>query len=163
MKRLLPIILCALMLLGCAAMNNPAEHERFTIDLPEGWERVDNSGVVCYAKGGNPVRSSNITFYATDKNYYFDKFTLEDYAAHVNTYSQYEQISAVEMKEVKVDGWNAHRVVYSAVVDQADVTIVMYAIDADMTYMFTLLQMNGEAYTDAFDEAMKTIEIHNKN
>lgn len=163
MKRIFLILLSILSILflcGCASHNQAYEHERFTLVLPDGWSRVDTDGVVCFAKNGSPVRSSSIVFYATEKNYYFDTFEFEDYAAHINTYSQYEQISANDFSKLKIDGWNAHRVTYNAVVDQSPVVITMYSIDADMTYIFALMEVEGETYQSEFDDAMSNIKIH---
>lgn len=162
MKRYVLLILCLMLFLGCSSSKDAFNHERFSLVLPEGWERCDEPGVVCFALDGSAVHASNITFYATDKNYYFDRFSQNDYSEYLNAYAQYEQIAVTSFDKLKIDGWAAHRVTYSATVDQAEVTLVVYVIDADMSYIFTLLQVEGESYIDFFDKAMSNVEIHTK-
>ncbi|MDO4543675.1 MAG: hypothetical protein Q4C01_03895 [Clostridia bacterium] len=161
MKRTLAVvlILCLLSALGCSGNSEAYRHERFELVLPEGWERADEAGVVCFAKNGDPVRSSSIIFYATDKNYYFDTFDGSDYSGYVNQLAEYELISLVDFSETTLDGWNAHRIVYSASIDMSPINIIMYAVDADMSYFFILFEMEGDNLAEKFDSAMEDVKI----
>ncbi|MDO4564139.1 MAG: hypothetical protein Q4C04_00805 [Clostridia bacterium] len=160
MKRLLLLLLCLLFALGCSAPEGAYRHARFALVLPEGWERVREDGAVCFAPNGDPVRNSNIVFYATDKNYYFQTFDESDYMAYVSAYDTYEDIEVSDFETLRLDGWDAHRVTFFAVADQAQIQIILYAVDADMTYFFVLFEMEGDEVAASFDAAMQNVKIY---
>jgi len=162
MKRYLIISICLglalLNLLGCGKMEGTAhEHPRFTITLPDEWERVDTDGAVCFAPYGEPTESSNIVFYVTEKSYYFSEFTQEDYAKYVKQFTGYDTLTDVTLTNARISGWRAHRVVFSTRLHGAPAQIVLYAIDADQTFFFILLDVDGS--TEMFDAAMKSAKL----
>lgn len=162
MRRILIAMLAVLVLLcGCNGTTNAYEHERFTIDLPDNWQRTADMGVVAFAKDGVASDKASITFYATEKNYYFETFTQEQYNYYAQVMELFDEGAVVDtFEELKINGWNAHRVAYSGTVDSINVRLVLYSIDADMTYIFTLLQPIGaEDVIASFDNAMKTVKI----
>ncbi|MCL2672165.1 MAG: hypothetical protein FWF10_09035 [Clostridiales bacterium] len=162
MKRALCLIFAILFLLpalACRPSGNVYEHDRFSLALPEGWARVNVESVVCFAKDGKAAGKSNISFYVTEKNYYFDEFTAADYAAFAPPEAGYTDISNVQLENLRIDSWKAHRVSMQAKIGKDTVTLVLYAIDAEETLFFVLLQGPGESYVAFFDRSMRGIDI----
>ncbi|MCL2696235.1 MAG: hypothetical protein FWE69_07920 [Clostridiales bacterium] len=158
MKRYLILLLALICLTGCAAKDGTThEHPRFSITLPDDWDRVDTDGAVCFAPNGRPEKSDNIVFYVTEKNYYFSDFTREDYATQVKRNTGCTTLTNAELTHTRVDGWRAHRVTFDTKLSGKAASIVLYAVDADMTYFFILLDLGGQ--TEMFDAAMRTVKL----
>jgi len=152
----LGLLLCALF--GCGGQAGTLhEHPRFTLTLPDGWERIGTEGAVCFAPDGEPEGGSSIVFYITEKNYYFSEFKQEDYAKQVKQFTGYDSLSDVSFQKVRINGWDAHRVSFATKLNGAPASVVLYAIDADQSHFFIFL--DTDAHTDMFDAAMKTVKL----
>lgn len=165
MKRMFCAMFAVLFLLlsFSACQNSSAnvyEHERFSLALPEGWGRIYNEDVVAFGPGNAGREAANISFYVTEKNYYFDEFTAVDYADFAPSNAGYSSVSDVVLENLRIDGWKAHRVSMQATIDDLPFTLILYAIDAEDTLFFVLLQPEGDAFVSIFDKNMKAIKIH---
>ncbi|HPF54533.1 MAG TPA: hypothetical protein PLM48_07800 [Clostridia bacterium] len=164
MRRTTLLLLCCLLAVmsvtGCVSGDNVYEHKCFTADLPDGFERTNEDGIVCFAPNGSAARQSSITFSITEKNYYFDELTREDYIDYVTEYLGYDECELVEFSSVRVDGYKAHRVLYSVALDQGEHSLCLYAVDADKAYFFVLLEREEDDCMGEFDHMMDTIELH---
>lgn len=163
--------ICILLLIVCLAFGSFGchkqpkgetvyAHERFSAALPDGFVRCENANMVAFAPGGDPVRNSMITFYATDLNWYFDSYGEDEYAAALAQYAGFDTYELVSVTPCTVNGYNAQRVECSVYLDQGTHTLVLYALEADMLYLFTLLNRDTDDYVDDFDAMMSTIVIH---
>ena len=158
-KRILPLLLLILILTGCAAHASAEYHGAlFDATLPDGFRPVDNSNILCFAPYGDPVHSSSITFYTTESNWYFDRFTADDYKQALKD-AGYEIISLDDVKSCRIEGFDAHRISCQIEIDQSTHTLIVYTVSADRTYFFTLLNRNGDAYVQKFDDMMRTIRL----
>ena len=153
--------LALLCLAGCGANGGTVhEHARFSLTLPEAWDRIDTEGSVSFAPLGEPVGGASIVFYVTEKNYYFSSFTQEDYAGNVKEFTGYDTLSDVTFSEARVNGWDAHRVAFAAKLNGKAASIVLYAIDAHQTCFFILLDAGADSYADMFDDAIKSVKLY---
>ena len=164
MKRLLlPLLLAALLLFGCAGVSAERyEHPLFEATLPIGFEPVRDANMLCFAPHGDPLHGSSITFYTTELNWYFDRFTDADYADRIAAETGYEHIVADSVRDCKVDGYDAKRIAYRVTVDQTEMDLIVYAVSADRICFFTLLNAGTDAYIPAFDEMMQTLKWKGK-
>lgn len=162
MKRAVTLLLACFLLFGAGCQISDAlyEHPIFACQLPDGFAPVPNANMVCFAPNGDPVNSSNITFYCTELNWYFDEFTDEEYENFLVEYSSYEDVRLVSRESVRIDGHKAHRVEYLVAIDGTPHSLVFYAVSSDMLLFFTLLNVGDDAYVQPFDEMMETIEIY---
>ena len=157
-RRFLPLLLL-LLLIGCAAAQGTAyEGARFDATLPEGFRQADNSQILCFAPYGDPLHSSSITFYTTESNWYFDRFTDADYEQAL-TDAGYTIVSFDACRPCRVDGFDARRVSCKIEIDQQQHDLIVYAINADCTYFFTLLNRDDDPYVQPFDEMMQTVKL----
>lgn len=161
MKRVLPFLLCLLMLVACKPQpqGNVYHHSLFTASLPEHFELVKDQPILCFATYGDPLRSSSITFYSTELNPYFDDFTKEEYEQSLRELCHYEDLTLETVESCSVDGFSAKRIVCKVGIDQGTHDLIVYAVHAYSTYFFTLLNREGDPYVDAFDSMMKTIQF----
>lgn len=156
-RRLLPLLLIISLLIGCVAAPS-YDGDRFIAVLPDGFEPVSNTNLVCFAPHGDPMRSSSITFYVTESNWYFDRFTDADYEAAIRK-AGYELVSFDGAAPCKIDGFDARRIACTVTIDQGVHQLILYAVSADQTYFFTLLNRDGDAYLAPFDAMMKTVRL----
>lgn len=160
MKRLMPFLLCLFLLIGCAvSAQNTYHHPAFTASLPASFEPVDTASIVCFAPHGNPQLSSSITFYATEQNWYFDSFSVEEYEDALQTICGYESLSVDQIKPCRVDGFEARRISCKVLLEQGTHDLILYAVNAGQTYFFTLLNRESDDYIAAFDAMMSTIQF----
>ena len=161
MKRLLPLLLCLLTAFGCAksAGSNLYKNGFFTASLPDTFEPVRNSAIVCFAPNGDPLLSSSITFYSTELNWYFEDFTESEYRDALRTMTGYEELTLNSVDSVLVDGFHARRIACKVRIDQGIHDLIIYAVSADQTYFFTLLNRDADNYISAFDQMMKTVQF----
>ena len=158
-KRFLPCLLLIVLVLGCASAGGQRyQGALFDANLPEGFAPVANAQVLCFAPHGDPVLSSSITCYTTESNWYFDRFTDDDYAQALCD-AGYEIVAIEDVKPCKVDGFDARRISCQIEIDQITHTLIVYAVSADRTYFFTLLNQNGDDYVQPFDEMMQTVRL----
>ena len=160
MKRILSLLLCLLLLLGCnGAIGTAYRNAAFTASLPAPFEPVDNVSIVCFAPYGNPLLSSSITFYTTELNWYFDTFSEDEYTEAVQTLCGYESLSVDQVETCRIDGFDARRIACTVQIDQGTHNLILYAVNADRTYFFTLLNRDCDDYVASFDEMMKTVHF----
>lgn len=160
MKRILSILLILVFFIACSsAAGTLYRHPSFTAELPAPFEPVKNLKMTCFAPYGDPLHSSSITFYTTELNWYFDKFTEQEYRDALIELTGYESVTLNGMESVQVDGNAACRIACTVTIDQGEHDLVVYAIDADRICFFTLLNREGDSYIDAFDQMMKTIHL----
>lgn len=160
MKRLWILLLAAVLLLGCGGKaGNRYSSSVFDATLPDAFEPVGQAGITCFAPHGDPLLSSSITFYSTELNWYFDQFTESEYESALKELCGYESLNLRRIEHVKVDGYDAHRLDCSVQIDQGTHDLIIYAVNADHTYFFTLLNRDTDSFVGAFDEMMKTIRI----
>ena len=158
-RRLLPLLLLLLLLIGCGAKSSALyESALFDAALPESFRPVSNSQIVCFAPYGDPLLSSSITFYATESNWYFDRFTDADYEQALRD-AGYAIVSFDGVTASKIDGFDARRIACQTEIDQGQHMLIVYAVNADRTYFFTLLNRDGDAYVEPFDAMMKTVHL----
>lgn len=160
MKRILPILLIIVFFIGCSsAADTLYRHPSFTAELPAPFEPVKNANITCFAPYGDPLLSSSITFYTTELNWYFDDFTEQEYRDALTALTRYETVTLNKFESVHVDGYPAKRISCNVTIDQGVHDLVIYAINADRIYFFTLLNREGDGYIGAFDNMMKTIRL----
>ena len=161
MKRILPLLLCLLLLLACKPQpqGNVYHHSLFTGVLPEHFEQVKDSAVLCFAPYGDPVRSSSITCYMTELNPYFDGFSQAEYETALRELCGYDALTVQGFDSCRVGGYPAKRIVSSVQIDQGTHSLIVYAISADRTYFFTLLNREEDDYVGAFDSMMNTLQF----
>lgn len=160
MKRILPLLLCFLLLIGCTpASENRYVNESFSLDLPTPFEPVSNPSVICFAPYGDALLSSSVTVYATELNWYFDRFCEDDYAEALKTLCGYDDLTLVGIESRKIDGCNARRISCKVQIDQGEHDLILYAIEAERCYFFTLLNREGDSYIDSFDSMMQTVRF----
>lgn len=160
MKRLLALLLIAILLLGCAKTGGSAYRDAyFSATLPDGFERVENDSLVCFAPHGDALRSSSITFYVTELNWYFDSFTAQEYETALKEQCGYDALKLVDMQACRVDGNDARRIACTVELDQGVHDLILYAVSYDHVYFFTLLNREGDAYVEPFDAMMRTVRI----
>ena len=160
MKRRLITILISLLMIGCAASSREFfQGSKFSAKLPEGFEPVNQCELLCFAPYGDPLLSSTITFYTTELNWYFDRFTESDYQKALSEQCGYEDLVVESVLDCKVDGCQAKRIECSVKLDQGAQTLVVYAVNTDQIYIFTLLNRDTDEYVDAFDNMMETIRL----
>ncbi len=160
MKRTLAFLLCCLVLFGCSsAAESLYRHSSFSANLPAPFEPVKNAKITCFAPYGDPFLSSSITFYSTELNWYFENFTEQEYQDALAELTGYESVMLNKIESIRVDGYAARRITCTVTIDQGEHDLIIYAIDADKIYFFTLLNREGDAYIDAFDSMMKTIQL----
>jgi hypothetical protein len=161
MKRILPLLLCLLLVFACKpkAQDNVYHHAQFTVALPEHFEPVKDQPVLCFAPYGDPLRSSSITYYATELNPYFEDFSKSEYEQAMRELCGYESLTLETIESRRVDGFSAKRIACKVVIDQGTHDLIIYAINSYGTYFFTLLNRDGDSYIDAFDTMMKNIQF----
>jgi hypothetical protein len=161
MKRALPLLLCIFLLFGCSAKQSGSiyEHSLFTVSLPETFKPVKTDSMICFAPYGDPLLSSSITYYTTELNPYFDDFTDREYEEALQKTCGYESLSLVSVVSCKVDGNDTKRIACKVQIDQGTHDLIVYAVDGDRTYFFTLLNREGDPYIEAFDTMMQTIQF----
>ena len=163
MKRRLALLLCIVFLIACAQTNPEGYHNSvFSAVLPDSFEPVTDSGIICFAPYGDPLLSSSITFYATELNWYFDDFTEEEYAKELKELTGYESLSFEEMTNRKVDGYDSRRIVCKVQIDQGIHDLIIYAVNADQIYFFTLLNREGDSFVESFDQMMDSVRFKKK-
>lgn len=160
MKRFLPFLLSVILLFGCAGKAQDVyRHSAFTASLPEPFEPVENTAAVCFAPYGDPLLSSSVTFSSTELNWYFDSFTKEEYEGALRSLCGYESLSVEQIEKCRVDGNDARRIACKILIDQGTHDLILYAINADRTYFFTLLNRESDDYISAFDTMISTVEF----
>lgn len=160
MKRVILVLCAVLMLFGCTKnASNRYTSSVFDAVLPESFERVATADIICFAPYGDPLLSSSITFYTTELNWYFDTFTAEEYEQAMQTLCGYEALTLSEIQDCRVDGFDAKRIACKVQIDQGMHDLILYAVHADHTYFFTLLNRETDSYIDAFDEMIRTIDL----
>ena len=160
MRRTFLLLMAVLLLCGCASKGgNEYRDAYFCATLPDGFERVANDSIVCFAPHGNPAHESSITFYATELNWYFDSFTPEEYETALKELCGFDSLTLSEVCPCRIDGNNARRIACTVELDQGVHDLILYAVSADRIYFFTLLNREGDPYVEQFDEMMKTIRI----
>ena len=160
MKRLFILFLIVLLLLGC----HPVPQNRFVCasfeaDLPAHFQQVPNASILCFAPYGDPLLSSSITFYATELNWYFDTLTEQEYEESLRHLSGYESLTLTELRHLKIDGYDAQRISCKVSIEQGEHDLIVYAIQADQAYFFTLLNRDSDSYTEDFDRMMCSIDL----
>ena len=158
-------LLLALLLAGCGSSlgGTAYSHARFSITLPEGWERTDDTNVLCFAPNGNPVRSSQLTVSLTQKNYYFSKLTAEEYATGILQNSQYEDLSLVSFEKTCVNGFDAHRVAFKVTLEQGEHDLILYAVDSYSCYFFSFLCREEDDLVSTVDAMMDSVRLFDGN
>ena len=160
MKRLLPCLLCLLLLCGCVKpAQNTYRTNAFSVSLPEPFESVANVSVICFAPYGDPLLSSSITVMTTELNWYFDSFTKEEYEEALKVLCGYETLTVDRFENARVGGYDARRIVCKVSIDQGVHDLILYAVNADRTYLFTLLNREGDDYISAFDAMLSTVRF----
>lgn len=167
MKRIfltLPLLLLLAVLPACVKpAGNVYSSSAFDAVLPDSFERVKNVDIVCFAPYGDPLRSSSITFYETELNWYFDTFTEEEYESALQALSGYESLLLKELRSCTVDGFDAKRIACEVTMEQGTYDLIVYAIQGEQTYFFTLLNRDTDAYPELFDQMMKTLDLKETN
>lgn len=159
MKRLLLCLLCAVLLFACTPQKNVYRHALFTVSLPDGFEPVDSDSIVCFAPHSDPLHSSSITYSTTELNPYFNDFSDREYEDAFRALCGYESLSVVSSENRRVDGYDAKRIACKVRIDQGEHDLIIYAVNGDRTYFFTLLNIEGDPYIDAFDAMMRTLQF----
>lgn len=163
MKRLLPLLLALLIVLGCAGVDGGRYSQPlFEATLPDGFEPVRDANILCFAPHGDPLHGSSITFYTTELNWYFDRFTDEDYADLIAAETGYENVTTLSVRDCRVDGYDAKRIAYQVTIDRETHDLIVYAVSADRIFFFTLLNQASDPYVPAFDEMMQTLKWKGK-
>lgn len=158
-KRLLPLFLILILLCGCAGSGDRTYSGTwFDAELPDGFREVRGSQVLCFAPNADPLRSSSITCYATESNWYFDRFTEADYEQALRD-AGYEIISFGQVQALKIDRCEARRIDCQVEIDQGRHDLIVYAVSADRTYFFTLLNRDSDSYVQPFDDMMQTVRL----
>ena len=127
--------------------------------MPEQFEQVENTSVTCFAPYGDPLLSSSITVSTTELNWYFDSFTKSEYEEALKTFCGYEMLTVDRFEDTRVDGCDARRIACKVSIDQGTHDLIIYAVNADRTYIFTLLNRDGDNYISAFDTMMSTLRF----
>ena len=160
MKRILSLLLCLILVTGCTgAAQNIYKHSAFTVVVPDPFEPVSGMAMVCFAPYGDPLLSSSITYYSTELNWYFDDFTEKEYADALQTLCGYESMTVERIETVRVDGHDARRIACRVFIDQGTHDLIIYAVNADRTYIFTLLNREEDDYVTVFDSMMSTVHL----
>ncbi len=160
MKRFIVLLIILCLSVACiATRENRYTSNVFDADLPEHFTRVANTDIVCFAPYGNPLHSSSITYYETELNWYFDSFTSSEYENALRELCGFETLTFVDLQTCRVDSYDARRISCSVEIDQGIHSLIIYAIQGQKTYFFTLLNRDSDSYIDAFDEMMKTIDL----
>ena len=162
MKRALIVLLAVLLLFGCSVSEtagNRYTSSVFDANLPEHFERVPNVDLVCFAPYGIPLLSSCITFYSTELNPYFHDFSADEYVNALTEFCGYDSIALTEAHSCIVDGYDAQRFAFKVCIEQGTHDLILYAIHADHTYFFTLLNRDTDSYIDAFDDMMESVDL----
>lgn len=160
MRRVILCLLCPILLLGCAKLSQNVYHgDYFSAALPEPFEPVADSSVICFAPYGDPLLSSSVTFSATERNWYFDSFTEEEYEESLKALCGYESLKVVRFEQQYVGGYDARRIACKVSVDQGVHDLIIYAVNADRTYLFTLLNRDSDDYISAFDSMISTVRF----
>ena len=160
MKRLVPLILCLFLLFGCSDTSQEMyRHSAFNGLVPEPFEPVDHASTVCFAPYGDPLLSSSIIFFSTELNWYFDSFTEEEYADALQALCGYDSIAVKQIERCRIDGHDAVRIACKVQIDQGTHDLILYAINADKTYFFTLLNRDGDHFMQDFDAMMTTVKL----
>lgn len=160
MKRLFPCLLCLLLLFGCGKpAQSDYQNNSFSASIPEPFESVKDSSVICFAPYGDPLLSSSITVSITELNWYFDSFTKEEYEEALKTMCGYETLSVESFETCRVGVFDARRVACSVSIDQGRHDLILYAVNADRTYLFTLLNRDGDDFVSEFDTMISTVRF----
>lgn len=164
MKRILLLLLCILIVFGCAPkeQSNVYHHALFTVSLPEHFEAVKNAPILCFAPYGDPLLSSSITVYTTELNPYFDEFSDAEYESALKELCGYEELKLKHTDVCRIDGYRAVRLSCSVQIEQGTHQLIIYAVNADCTYFFSLLNREGDPYIDAFDTMMNSLQFTKK-
>ena len=160
MRRLFPVLLAIILLCGCGSTGpNRYENSLFSVSLPDGFEPIDDVPILCFAPYGDPLLSSSVTVITTELNWYFDDFSEDEYVRAIQSISGFEAIDVKQIDLLKVDGYPARRIACSVQIDQGTHDLILYAISADRTYFFTLLNRHGDDYVASFDSMIQTIRF----
>ena len=160
MRRLLPWLLCLLLLFGCGKLEHTEyQNDFFSASLPDSFEPVANSSIICFAPYGDPLLSSSITFSVTEQNWYFDSFVKGEYEESLKVLCGYESLTVDRLDNTRVGGYDAHRIACKVSIDQGMHDLIIYAVNADRTYLFTLLNREGDDYISAFDTMLSTLRF----
>lgn len=158
MKRFLPLLLSVLVLIGCTSVPEKGySGSFFHAALPEPFEPVDRASILCFAPHGDPLCSSSITVLSTELNWYFDRYTPEEYAEAIRTLCGYDNASVEAVKDCRVDRYSSKRIACKVRLDQGTHDLIIYAVNGQKTYFFTLLNRENDPYIDAFDTMMKSL------
>lgn len=160
MKRILTLLLCFILLLGCnSAGKTRSEYPSFFVSVPEPFEEVRNASVLCFAPYGDPLLSSSITVASTERNWYFDQFMDTDYESFLKAFCGYEDLKLKSVADCTLDGYSAKKAVCDVTIDQGIHTLIIYAINADKTYFFILLNRENDPYIESFDTMMESVRF----
>lgn len=160
MKRLIPCLLCLLLLFGCVkTAQNTYRGDGFSAYLPEPFEQVKDTSVICFAPYGDPLLSSLITVSVTELNWYFDSFTKEEYEEALKASCGYETLTVDSFDSCRVGGCDARRIACKVSVDQGVHDLILYTVSADRIYLFTLLNREGDDYISAFDSMLSSVRF----
>lgn len=160
MKRIIILFITILFLTGCASTGrNAYQNEFFSAEMIDGFEQVSDTGILCFAPHADPLLSSSVSFYRTELNWYFDRFDQQDYQEALSTLCGYESIDVVDMQTCRIGGYDARRIACKACIDQGVQDLIIYVIQANETYIFTLLNRDTDTYVEAFDTMMKSIRL----
>ena len=157
-KQFLPLLLVLCLLIACAPKGNVYHGTLFDATMPDGFAPVENAGMLCFAPNGDPLLNSSITFYTTEPNWYFDRFTDEDYQNALID-AGYPIVSFDGVTACRIDSYEARRIECRVQIDQGEQMLVVYAVSSYKTYFFTLLNRDGDRYIEPFDAMMKTVHL----
>ena len=66
------------------------------------------------------------------------------------------------MTNRKVDGYDSRRIVCKVQIDQGIHDLIIYAVNADQIYFFTLLNREGDSFVESFDQMMDSVRFIKK-
>ena len=127
--------------------------------MPEPFEPVANTSVICFAPYGDPLLSSSITVSSTELNWYFDSFTKDEYEESLKALCGYETLTIESFDNCRVGGFDARRIACRVSIDQGTHDLILYVVNADRTYLFTLLNREGDDYISAFDTMISSLRF----
>ncbi len=160
MKRALVLLLAALLVFGCGVpASNRYVSDVFEADLPDSFERVPNADILCFAPYGDALRASSITVYTTELNWYFDSFDAAEYETALMELCGYESLTLNDVQSCRVDGNPAKRIACKVEIDQGTHDLILYAVSAERTYFFTLLNRDSDSFVAPFDQMMQSLRL----
>ena len=72
---------------------------------------------------------------------------------------RYEMLSVESFEICRVGGFDARRVACSVSIDQGRHDLILYAVNAGRTYLFTLLNRDGDDFVPGFDTMISTVRF----